>query len=346
MATEAGARAAHVRLLERWGDDFADPYRPTLASADVQQLAAAIAPDARLSDLGGTMSLNARLEPAGLVLRVHQPFVARQRILAVQAVRARLAELGLPVPRAVAWRGATVFRCGRRWAEIERFLPNAKPAPSPAAYRWLFDAMGELHRVLALLDLAVPRPLVATYGSPGSLRRWLPVSEAAVRANPDAAAVARWVRALVGRLRRQWPSAAELPAQLVHGDLRLGNVCCARDGGTIYLDFGFLARRPRIHELAYSLAYMVLALGGCAAPEQFDWSLVPELVTAYEAAAGARLSAAERRALAPYAAAVPLYHAAIAGFTVDPVQQLLGGHQLPFLRFAEWLLAHPDAPLE
>lgn len=145
-----------MRLLERWGDDFADPYRPTIESADVQRLAAAIAPGARLSDLGGAMSLNARLEPAGLVL----------------------------------------------------------------------------------------------------------------------------------------------------------------------------------------------ALGGCAAPEQFDWSLVPALVSEYETAARVQLGVAERRALAPSTAAVPLYHAAIAGFTVDPARQLLGGHQLPFLHFAEWLLSHPDAPLE
>jgi Ser/Thr protein kinase RdoA (MazF antagonist) len=343
MARGAAEPAAHMRLLERWGDDFADPYRPTAESADVQRLAAAMAPGARLTDLGGTMSLNARLEPGGLVLRVHQPFIARRRLLAVQAVRRRLAEQGLTVPVPVARRGATLFRCGRRWAELERYLPNEKPAPTPEAYAWLFRAMGDLHRALATIDLRVPRPLIATYGPPGSLRRWLPVAEAAVRANPEAAAVARWVRDLVGRLRRQWPPATGLPTQLVHGDIRLGNVCRAPDGGTIYLDFGFLAVRPRIHELAYSLAYMVLALGGCAAPGRFAWSMVPRLVADYEAAAQVRLTPAERRALAPCAAAVPLYHAAIAGFTVDPAKQLLGGHQIPFLRLAEWLLTHPDA---
>jgi len=71
---------------------------------------------------------------------------------------------------------------------------------------------------------------------------------------------------LMRRLRSQWLPATELAGALVHGDLRLGNVCRAPTGETIYFDFGFLARRPRIHDFAYSLAYMVLALMGSARP--------------------------------------------------------------------------------
>ena len=47
------------------------------------------------------MSLNVRLDPAGLVLRVHQPFVSRPRLLALQEVRRRLASRGLAVPTPV-----------------------------------------------------------------------------------------------------------------------------------------------------------------------------------------------------------------------------------------------------
>jgi hypothetical protein len=71
------------------------------------------------------MSLNARLDSAGLVLRVHQPFVSRRRLLAAQDVRRRLADLGLVVPVPLHWRNSTVFRCGYRWAELV--------APRPAA---------------------------------------------------------------------------------------------------------------------------------------------------------------------------------------------------------------------
>lgn len=114
-------------------------------------------------------------------------------------------------------------------------------------------------------------------------------------------------------------------------------------GKVVYLDFGFLARRPRIHELAYALAFMLLALGGHEAPERFGWSLIPRLVEAYEATVGVRLTHLERRALAPYTAGVPLYAAALDGFTEAPAEKLRS--RLPFLRLSAWLLAHPTAML-
>ncbi len=311
----------------------------------VRRLATEIAPGAQLADLGGTFSLNVALAPAELVLRVHQPFVTRQRLRALQEVRRALAGRGLVVPVALPWRGSTMFRCGSRWAELERYIPSERPAPMPEAYAWLFGAMGTLHRALAGLDLSVPRPAVSTYGPPSTLLRWLPVTEAAVRDDPEAEAIARLLRDLVRRLRSQWVPATELPVQLVHGDIRLGNLRRTPEGETVYLDFGFLARRPRIHELGYALAWMLLAFDGHRAPGHFAWERVAGLVAAYEAAAGARLTMAEQRALAPYAAAVPLYQAAIVGFLPDPAATLRGGYRVPFLRLGEWLLAHPEAVL-
>jgi len=111
----------------------------------------------------------------------------------------------------------------------------------------------------------------------------------------------------------------------------------------VYLDFGFLARRPRIHDLAYALAFMVRACEGHHAPERFGWHIVPQLVEDYETAALVRLTATERSALAPYTAAVPLYAASLDGFSNDPARQLRS--RLPFLRLSEWLLDHPDALL-
>ena len=209
---------SYPRLLEWWTDDRADPGRLSLNNPDVQHLIAAISPESHVTDLGGVMSLNVRLDAAGLVLRVHQPFVSQRR------------------------------------------LP-----------------------------------------------------------------------------------ATALPMQLVHGDVRLSNVCRTLEGRTLYLDFGFLAWRPRIHELAYALAFMLLALGGHQAPESFTWESVPRLVEEYEATANARLTPAERRALFPYTAAIPLYAAALDGFTEDPVGKLRS--RLPFLHLSAWLLAHPTALL-
>lgn len=58
----------------------------------------------------------------------------------------------------------------------------------------------------------------------------------------------------------------------------------------------------------------------------------------YEAAAHARLTLAERAALLSYTAAVPLYYAALDGFTKNPVGKLRT--RLPFLGLSEWLLRH------
>ena len=337
------ASPACPRLLEWWTDDPTDPGRMSLDDPDVQQLAAAISPDSHVTDLGGVMSLNVRLDAAGLVLRVHQPFVSRQRLLALQDVRRSLASQGLLVPTPVCWNNSAVFRCRDRWAELEEYLPHERPAPTLDSYSGMFRAVGTLHRALAGLDLTVPRPLVATYAPPGSLRRWLPVTEAAVQGDPQAGAVARLLRSLVGQLRRQWLPADGLPTQLVHGDARLSNVCRTADGRTAYFDFGFLAWRPRIHELAYALAFMLLALGAHRAPESFPWGSIPRLVGEYETTANAPLTPQEKRALAPYTASVPLYAAALDGFTESPAENLLS--RLPFLHLSAWLLAHPTAIL-
>ncbi|MBO0795832.1 MAG: phosphotransferase [Ktedonobacteraceae bacterium] len=331
----------YPRLLEWWKDDPSDPDRPELDNPDVQRLIAEIAPGAQATDLGGVLSLNVRLEPAGVVLRVHQPFVSRQRILAVQQVRHHLDQMGLVVPIALTWRNSTVVRCGSRWAEMERYIPHRRAEPEHDSYCWLFGTLGTLHRVLATLDITVPRPLVATYAPPGSLHRWLPIAEAAIRGSSEASDITRLLRSLLRRLDAQWLPASRLPQQLVHGDVRLSNVCKTLEGKVVYLNFGFLAHRPRIHDLAYSLAFMVLALGGHQAPENFAWQSVPRLIEAYEASANAHLTAEERRALAPYTAAVPLYAAALDGFSNDPAGQIRS--RLPFLRLSEWLLAHPEA---
>lgn len=315
----------------------------------MRRLLEEIAPGAGATDLGGTMSLNVGLTPAGLVLRVHRPLISRARLLALQAVRRSLAGQGLGVPAPLPWQGATLFRCGERWAELEPYLPAVRPEATPDAYAWMFRAMGALHRALSPLDLPVPRPAVATYGPPSTLRRWLPEVEDAVRGDRRAAHTARRLRGLVGRLRAQWIPAPALPVQLIHGDIRLGNVCRSPGGGApdtpVYFDFGFLARRPRVHELAYALSWIVLRPDSRGTAEGFAWDLVPRLVGEYEGAARRALTAPERRALAPYTAAVPLYLGAIAAQVPDPVAHLRHETRLRFLDIAEWLLTHPGAVL-
>ena len=329
-------RPIHPRLLDWWQDNPSDPDRPSLNNPDVQRLISEIGSVSHASDIGGVMSLNVRLEPLDLLLRVHQPFVSRQRILAIQQVRCRLAQLGLAVPIPVDLHNSTVFQCGKRWAELEKYLSHTRLKPILDSYQWLFAALGTLHHTLARLDMTVPRPLIATYSPPRTLSRWLKVTEMSVQDDTEASALSRLLHDLINRLRIQWLPATRLPQQLVHGDVRLSNICQMPEGKALYLDFGFLAHRPRIHDIAYSLAFILLTLNMHQTPERFSWQSFRNLIATYEETAHSRLTSIERKALTPYTAAIPLYSAALSGFSDNPVKHLRD--TLPFLHVSEWLL--------
>lgn len=65
----------------------------------------------------------------------------------------------------------------------------------------------------------------------------------------------------MNRVRRMWIAPSQLPGQVVHGDFRLGNLARSPAGLPVVFDFGFVDRRPRLHDEAYALAFMVLGLG-------------------------------------------------------------------------------------
>jgi aminoglycoside phosphotransferase (APT) family kinase protein len=133
-----------------------------------------------------------------------------------------------------------------------------------------------------------------------------------------------------------------LPAQLVHGDIKVPNVCRVSDGRTLYLDFGLLARRPRIHDLAFTLTYTVLAHEGepLSDPRAFQLRAVADLVAAYEAAAGWRLTTSEKQALTLYVVAVRLFFAASAYRDADPAA-CPASHRKS-VEFGNWLPSHRD----
>lgn len=322
------------KMRSWWTDD--DPARPHILRPDhpaVVALVERIAPGATATPMGGCLSLNLHLRPDDLVLRVHQRFVTRARILAQQAIRSALDHAGLVVgvPQPIG-----TVRCLDRHAEVETYVAHERPPATWASYRWMYRTMGTLHRALAPLDIALPRPVVATFGPPSSVARWLAVTEVAVRGDDDGADLARSVRRMLAPLRSQWRT--DLPRQLVHGDVRLGNVGLSPVEEPVYLDFGFTARRPRVHDLAYSLSWMLLRPDDSGRAEDFDWTRLPELVADYEDAAHVRLSGAELRALPAYVAAVPLYLASTAGYAVDPAARIKA--ERPFLAIADWLLQH------
>lgn len=310
---------------------------------DVRRLAADIAPDGTARDLGGWMSRNLLLEPAGVVLRVHSPSVSHRRLLAVQRIRQGLADSGLTVPVAIARRGSTVFRCGDSWAEVESYLPHERLAGNWDSYAWMYRAMGDIHRHLRTLDLPAPRPPTAIFAAPNTLSGRLRNTESAIEGDAEAAQIARSLRALLGRLRRRWVSPTRLPRQLVHGDVKLENVGVGPSGETVYLDFGFVMHRPRIHDLAFSFTHSVLTVDGHIPTDadSFPWHRARQLITEYEDSAGSRLTAEERHALVPYIATVRIYQAAYAWFGPGPAEWL--HNTAPGIRLSAWLLDHPEA---
>lgn len=330
---------------EIWIDD--GPSGPGRLSADDPEVIALAqtveSGSSKLSDLGGTMSLNVHLPKTGVVMRVHQPFVSRDRIMSERRMKERIIRSGLETPEPRRFPGGKdVVRCRQHWAELEKFVPETtRREPTWESYLWMYGSMGQLHKVLANVDRP-PNPILSTYGPPGSVRRWTGVTSEAVRGDTNAEEMARWLGKLSRSLDRLWVPSTQLPNQIIHGDIRLANVRTRRsDGRPVFLDFGFSAYRPRIHDLAYTLSWIVLQPDNRGQAESFDWGKVSELIDAYEEGAKVKLLPVELQALPAYTAAVPLYLGAISGYTPEPSRRLLD--ELPFLKIAEWILQNPEA---
>lgn len=292
-------------------------------------------------DLGGSMSLNLHLEQLGIVLRVHPRFETQNRLRALRDLRRQLARYGLTVGAPQTVLGHELVPVDGWLAEAETFIDAHRPPATWESYLWMFRAMGSLHHAVRTKapNLELPSPEVATYGTPDELRRWMTATAAAVTADDEANALASKVQSMLGPLERQWTPAEHLPQQVIHGDIRLGNVAMTPDGGVAYFDFGFAARRPRIHDLAYALFWIVLKPDDSGTADSFDWRGAAELIEVYEASASEPLNDLERRSIGPYLAAVPMHLAAIASYTPDPCDRIK--QEIRSLEIAQWVLNHP-----
>jgi Ser/Thr protein kinase RdoA (MazF antagonist) len=331
-----------VRVSGQGAVDPPDLYtRPSADDPGVVDLLARLGVEGEPTDLGGTMSLNLHLEALGLVLRIHPRFVTVDDLSAHRDLRRRLADDGLTVGAPQPLLGHETVDVAGRLAEVETFITAEKPAATWESYIWMYEAMGRLHasidRVAA--GLTLPEPIVATYATPEMLRHWMDLTTPAVEADDHAAGLAAQVEAMIGDLERAWIAPDQLPRRLVHGDIRLGNVVRDREGEPAYFDFGFAAHRPRVHELAYSLFWIVLRPDSSGTAAAFDWGRARELIEAYERAAGDTLSPLERRAIGPYLAAVPMYLASISSYTPDPCDRIK--EEEHSLTIARWILDDP-----
>lgn len=316
--------------------------RPSADDEAIQAVLVRLGVDSVPADLGGTMSLNLHLEELDLVLRVHGRFEQESRVRALRDLRRRLHGQGLTVGVPMPLFGDEIVFVDRRVAEIETFIEAEKPAPTWDSYLWMYRAMGRLHDAIdqGAAGLELPVPEVATYASPAELRAWMTGTVPAVAHDDHAAGIVAQVGDMIGALEQQWIPPEQLPEQLVHGDIRLGNVVrTATDAA--YFDFGFAARRPRIHDLAYALFWIILKPDDSGRADTFDWSRATEFLAAYEDAARTTISPLERRALAPLLAAIPMYFVAIASYTPDPSDRVK--QEIQSLAIARWVLDQDGA---
>ena len=315
--------------------------RPSLKDPEVEALVSRLYPTAMVVDLGGCVSLNLHIVEPGLVLRVHDPSVSATRLRALQRLRLDLAEHQLVVARPQRIAGSWLVTSGERLAEVEAYENHGRIQPTWEGYRWMFSAMGTLHRHLRVLPaIAVPRPAWSTYAPPGSLTRWL--SQTRHRMHHDSRTsytVAQLVR-LVGRLRQRWVPASSLPQHVIHGDIRRDNVGMSPAGHPVYLDFGFAATRPRVHDVGYALSWIILQPDGRGDAAAFRLGKGATLLEAYEAASGVPLSPDEWLALPGYLASVPLYTPSLAIHSADPTAELTDSENLAFIDISEWVLSN------
>jgi len=290
---------------------------------DVRQLLSRIDPQDSPVDLGGSTSLNLLLKTPGLVLRVNKPFVTMRRIHADQELRYFLAGKGLNIARPATWDGRSVFRCGPLYAQLQQYVPHGAPTTGPA----LFEAIGALHSVLATATQRPPRPSVTSYVSPRTLHRWLDRNHDAGLPRLLEPGVLADHQDLLRMLRRQFVARNRLPTQLIHGDAHPDNIRQAPNGGPLYLDFDGVTRAPRIHDLAYALAFLLFWHEGPL--EEFPWQDIADFLAAYDRAAAFPLTDEERVALPAYTAAVPIYYD-ICDWSDQPIRNI-----------GRWILEHP-----
>lgn len=242
-------------------------------------------------DLGGEDNLSVLLGSGRHVLRTYKPFISRRRVLGIQRVRAALAEAGLAVAVPLSIDGASVYRCGPRWAEVEPFLDL--PGGETSAHR-LFHGLGRLHRALARIAQPDSSDLRRSFVDPGTLRRWVAANVADGLMAGD---MAEGIGRQLDQVESRWVDPGAV--QLVHADPHAGNILAAGPDDYVYLDFTGLEVAPRVHDVAMALMYQVT--------ENIDQEIT-ELLDAYSAGSGIRLTGRELAALPVYAAAIALYY--------------------------------------
>jgi Ser/Thr protein kinase RdoA (MazF antagonist) len=302
-------------------DDAAGGQRGTRAivSADLEEFLRAhwgVRPADAAPDLGGSANLNLLVTDGRSlrVARVYRPFVTSQRVAALQAVRRHLARHGIPCAEpipACGGRGWQTFR--GRAVEVEPYLAAPAVMHTLPRVRTGLTVLGRIHALLQAFpaDPAAAATRFANYAAADGLAEAVAAGTRRIRAWPPAPAEAR-LADLADQLastlaRREQDRPAPLRRQLVHGDFWDNNVRFRDQQVALVTDFDFLGERPRTDDLALTLYYTSVDITDITR----DPARLAELVGAYEAGLGTRLSQRERAAIPLAMARQPLWSIAV-----------------------------------
>jgi Ser/Thr protein kinase RdoA (MazF antagonist) len=302
-------------------DDAAGGQRGTrtIVSADLEEFLRAhwgVRPAGAAPDLGGSVNLNLLVTDGRTlqVARVYRPFVTGQRVAALQAVRRHLARHGIPCAEPIPGRG------GRRWetfqgraVEVEPYLAAPAVMHTLPRVRTGLAVLGRIHALLQAFpaDPAAAAPRFANYVAAGGLVQAVAAGTRRIRAwqpTPDEARLADLADQIASTLAGWEPDRSAPPRrQLVHGDFWDTNVRFRHQQVALVTDFDFLGEHPRTDDLALTLYYTSVDITDITR----DPAQLTELVSAYEAGLGTRLSQEERAAIPLAMTRQPLWSIAI-----------------------------------
>ncbi len=208
--------------------------------------------------------------------------------------------------------GARSARAGGRLVEVERFVPQDGRMNTPQRLARGLPILGRIHTLLADVVDVSPAGLAVEFANhiePGDvlpatrtgtarIKRWHPTPSERRMAG-EAERLAELVAAGEAAL------AAGLPRQLVHGDFWDDNVFFRGQSPVFVADFGFMAERARIDDLALTLYYADTELGLTTSGDRI--AALRPLVRAYASGLGSPLTDAEREALPWAIARQPLW---------------------------------------
>jgi Ser/Thr protein kinase RdoA (MazF antagonist) len=299
--------------LPRWFGPRASPDDPAVSA-----LIDRVARGAGWADIGGAFNLNVRIDAQPpVVLRVHRPWVRRERVAGLRRLRERLQRTHVRVARPIPISGCDLLRVADRWAEIEEFIGHVQPRAGEDSSVRLFEELGRLHTALtAVWEPSPPEPLDdhRTFGqlrySVGFTRR---------RLGPGSEPVVRRMRQLTREL-STLRKGVELPCTPIHGDYKLSNAGELSDGSWATFDLDFARVRERLYDIAGSLNHVAQSgpdgVGSSAALIELR-----RLLDAYEGTAPEPLTRDEHRWLPGALALVPLHWAATAGLVGDSIRE-------------------------